>query len=168
MLDDVARALRSGASVSQALETAATRQCAAQPLLEPVAQIVRRGGTTVQALERWRTEWPDPGVRLAVAALSLSVTAGGGPARAVEQVAATVRERLALEAEMRALAAPARTSAAVLVAAPLLFMLLAVGVDPKVGSFLFATPGGWACLAGAVTLDLGGLLWSVRLLEGVT
>jgi tight adherence protein B len=168
VLDDIARSLRSGASVSQAIIAAAARPGPGSRQLAGAVEVIERGATTADALARWLHDWPDPGVRLAVAALTLSLTSGGGPARAVEQVAATVRERLALDAEVRALAAPARTSAIVLLVAPLAFMLLAVTVDRRVGAFLFATPGGWMCLALAAGLDLGGAAWSRRLVGAVS
>jgi len=47
-------------------------------------------------------------------------------------------------------------------------MLLTVTVDGRVASFLFATPGGWACLAAAVLLDLAGAAWSRRLVGAVS
>ena len=81
------------------------------------------------ALDGWAERRPLPSVRLGVAALALAAETGGASARAVDGVAETIRGRLAVGAEVRALSAQARLSALVIVLAPLAFSALAVASD---------------------------------------
>ena len=76
--------------------------------LGAVAVDAERGGSLVDALERWGAVRQQPGARLAVAALALVAETGGAPARTLDAVAATLRERGAIEREVRALATQAR------------------------------------------------------------
>ena len=80
-------------------------------------------------LDEWSAAHDDPGTRLAATALVLATVVGSTPARAVDGVAATLRERLDLAAERRALAVQARTSALVLSVAPVGFAALLVVGD---------------------------------------
>lgn len=163
-VDAVARALRSGASLRQALAEAAA--ATPGPLgadLSSVARATDRGATVVAALEGWAEHQPTPGVRLVVSALCLGAETGGAPARAVDGVAATLRQRLAARAEARALATQARVSAAVLAAAPVAFTAVVSVADARTSSFLFRTGAGLVCLAGGLTLDAVGAVWMARL-----
>ena len=83
-------------------------------------------------------------------------------ARAVDRVAATLRERRELRAEVRALATQARASAGVLAVAPLAFAALVSTIEPGVVGFLVTTPVGLACLAVGLGLDGLGALWMAR------
>ncbi|MDP9404348.1 MAG: type II secretion system F family protein [Actinomycetota bacterium] len=163
-VDAITRALRSGASLRQALAEAAT--ATPGPLgaeLASVARATDRGASVVAALEAWGQRQPAAGVRLLVSALCLGAETGGALARAVDGVAATLRQRLAARTEARALATQARASAAVLAAAPLAFTAIASVADARTSAFLFRTPAGVLCLAGGLALDAAGALWMARL-----
>lgn len=163
-LEAVARSLRSGASLRQAMSEAAL----ATPgrlgrELDEVARQVAHGATLVAALEALAVRRPLPSVRLAVAALCLGVETGGAQAKAVDGVATTLRDRLAVAAEVRALSSQARISGLVIGVAPLAFGAFAVTTDPRTGQFLFHTPVGVTLLATGLFLDAVGWLWMQRL-----
>jgi tight adherence protein B len=162
-LDAVGRALRSGAGLHQAIAEAAT--AVGGTLGAELARVsaVAKAVGVVAALEEWSQRRPLPGVRLAVAALCLGVETGGAQARAVDGVAATLRQRLATAAEARALASQARASAAVIGVAPVGFCALASATDPRVSAFLFRSAAGLAVLAVGLLLDGLGAIWMVRL-----
>ncbi|MCA1692331.1 MAG: type II secretion system F family protein [Actinobacteria bacterium] len=163
-LEAMARSLRSGASLRQAVaEAGSVTPGRLGRELALVGRQVEEGATLVAALEALAGRHPAPGVRLAVTALCLSVETGGGQARAVDGVAATVRDRLAVAAEVRALASQARISAVVIGLAPLAFGAFAIATDPQTGRFLFHTPAGLALLAVGCALDGLGWLWMQRL-----
>ncbi len=162
-LETIARHLRAGAGLRQAIEGAADGSGPAALDLQRVAADVEHGRPLREALEDWARRRPRPGVRLAVTALLLGAATGGAQARAIDGVAATLRTRLAVGAEVQALATQARTSALVLVAAPVVFAVLAAVSDPRTASFLFATPLGLACLGAGALLDLAGGVWMARL-----
>jgi tight adherence protein B len=102
---------------------------------------------------------------LAVTALALGGKAGGEVARALDRVAATLRERRELRAEVRALATQARASAGVLIVAPLAFAALVSTIEPAVAGFLLASPLGLACLAVGLALDGLGALWMAHIVD---
>ena len=163
-VEAVAAALRSGASLRQAVAAAA--RATPGPLgddLRAVAAAVERGAGVVPALEGWADRRPLPGVRLVVGALCLGVETGGATAQAVDGVAVTLRQRLAAQAEARALATQARVSAGVIAAAPLAFGLLSTATDRRASAFLLGTPAGLGLLAAGLALDAAGALWMARL-----
>lgn len=162
-LEAVARSLRSGATLGRAVGEAGT--AVPGPIGADLLDVARAAEATgvVDALEAWARRRPLPGVRLAVAALCLGAETGGAQARAVDGVAATLRQRLGTAAEARALASQARASAAVIAVAPLVFCALASATDPRVGAFLVRSGAGLAVLAVGLTLDVVGALWMARL-----
>lgn len=162
VLEAVARSLRSGASLHQAVQEAATAPGLLGHDLRAVTGEVAAGVPLATALEGWGRRRPLPGVRLTVSALALGVETGGAHARALDGVAATVRARAAVAGEVRALSAQARLSALVIVLAPLGFAALAAATDERTAGFL-TTPLGLACLAGGLTLDAVAGLWMHRL-----
>jgi len=163
-LEAVARGLRSGASLQQAVaEAAAGTPGALGKELQLAAASTERGTPLVQALEDWGERCPRPGVRLAVAALCLGAETGGAQARAVDGVAATLRERLAVAGEVKALTSQTRASMLVIAAAPVVFCVFASATDPRTSTFLFRSPAGLVCLAAGISLDIVGGLWMRRL-----
>ncbi|MCP5028774.1 MAG: hypothetical protein GY929_21075 [Actinomycetia bacterium] len=164
LIDDLGRASRAGFSIGSALQTIS----APVPLaadLGLIAAELQRGLSTRQALDRWRQRRPLPSVVLVCTALTLAEGAGGSRSRALAAVSDTLRERRELAAEVRALASQGRASAAVLVIAPVLFAVAGSALDDRLAQFLFASPGGWACLAGGVGLDGVGAFWMARLVK---
>jgi tight adherence protein B len=163
-LDRLAAALRTGSSLTTALdEVGRALEAPLGPELATLAGEASHGRPLRQVLDGWSAGHDDPGTRLAAAALVLATVVGSAPARAIDGVAATVRERLDLTAERRALAAQARISALVLSVAPVAFAALLLMADTAAAQFLVGTPAGWACLAAGVGLDATGAWWMARL-----
>ena len=165
-LEAVARSLRSGAALGHALAEAADAS------LDPLGAELRRvtaeaaaGVSLAVALEGLAERQPSAAVRLAVAAMALGVDTGGAQARAIDGVAATLRDRLAVEADVRALSSQARASAVVIGVAPAVFGGLAAVSDRQTAAFLFRTPLGLACLAGGLGLDALSWMWMRRLMR---
>jgi tight adherence protein B len=166
-LERVAAALRSGSSLPGALDEAG--QGLPDPLgaeLTGLAGATRRGQPIAAALDDWAAARGDAATRAAATVLVVASTAGAAPARAVDGVAATLRERARLAAERRALAAQARWSSLVLSATPLVVAVLLGLTGSAAGRFLFRTPAGWACLAGGVAIDALGAWWTASLTRG--
>lgn len=166
-LERMAAALRTGSSLPQALAEAARGTAA--PLgaeLDGLATLAARGQPVLAVLDGWTVQHPDPGTRLSAVALALATGVGAAPARALDGVAATLRERLELAGERHALATQARASAVVLSAAPPVFAGLLTLSDPEASRFLLRSPAGWTCIALGVGLDLAGAVWMARLTRG--
>lgn len=163
-VEAVARSLRTGASLRQALAEAA--RATPGPVgadLAGVAAAVERGSGVVPALEAWAERRPLPSVCLVVAAVCLGAEAGGARAEAIDGVAASLRRRQAAAREVRALAAQARASALVIAVAPLAFCALASATDARTSAFLLGTPAGLLLLTAGLALDAAGALWMARL-----
>ena len=167
VLERMASSLRAGRSLGGALAEVAA--AAPPPLgleLAAAADALRHGASLDQAIAAWLdAAGPSREVALAATAIGLGGRAGGEVARALDRVAATLRERRELHAEVRALATQARASAGVLVTAPLVFALLASTIEPGVAGFLLATPLGLLCLVAGLALDGLGALWMARIVE---
>jgi tight adherence protein B len=160
VLDALARSLRSGASLRQAIvEVAATTGGRLGEDLARVAHELAEGVGLGDALDGWRARRPLPGVRLASTALALGADTGGASARAIDGLAQTLRTNIAVAGEVRALSSQARLSALVIACAPIGFTALATSADPRTAQFLFRTPGGLLCLVAGLGLDAVGGLW---------
>lgn len=167
-LDSIARSTRSGRSVVQALADLDTPGASPADLrFAAVAVRVERGASLPSALGELAESCPAPGIRLAATALIVGSQTGAAPARAVEGVAATLRDRMALDRELSAQASQARASVAVLIFAPLVFGLFAMATDPRVGEFLLGSPLGWICLGLGLSLDALGAWWMRRIMASV-
>ena len=115
------------------------------------------------ALQTWWERQPVEGLRMAVAALTLGIDAGGAHGRALDGVAESLRERLAVDRELAALSSQARASAGVMAAAPVLFAGFTLSADPRTARFLLGTPAGLACLSAGLLLDGIAAWWMLRL-----
>lgn len=163
-LERIAAALRSGSSTSQAVAEAG--RSVADPLgaeLAAMARAMRHGRSLVATVDAWAAGRKDHGTRLVATALVLASTIGAAPGRALDGVAATLRERLELGDERHALATQARISALVLSVAPIAFAGLLAMSDPAIAHFLFATTAGWFCLVVGGGLDALGAIWMSHL-----
>lgn len=164
VLEGVAGRLRAGASLPEALADAADEPSGSALLDADLGDLRRRiahGQPFADAVEGWAERRPAPGVGLVAAALVLGAEAGGARARAIDGVAATLRDRRAVAAEVDALSTQARASALVMMGAPVVFAALGLLSDPEVARFLLATPAGLACLVLGLGLDALAGWWMV-------
>jgi tight adherence protein B len=169
VLENVARAVRSGSSLRHACAEAAS--VAVEPLRRELATVVEqaeRGRPLATAFADWSRHHASPDVRLTGAALALVASAGGATARAIDGAAATVRERRAVAGEVRAQSAQARLSALVIGLLPVAFLAWALATDGRTAAFLVADPVGWVCLLAGIVLEALGALWMRRILRGAS
>ncbi|MCY3910486.1 MAG: type II secretion system F family protein [bacterium] len=165
-LEAIARGLRTGLQLGPAaVEAASSTPSPLYHEVAPLAAELQRGIRSADVFERWASRRPDSGVSLAAAAIAFAATAGGARARAIDGVAATLRDRAALELEVRSLTSQARVSAMMIAALPAGFMLLSAGVGDVGASFLFTTPLGLAVLIIGLGLDVIGALWMRRIVN---
>ena len=166
LLEHVARGMRSGSSLRRACADAVTAGGPAGRGLGIAVAQAERGRALPSAFAAWAAASVVPEERLAAGALTLAAAAGGPQARAVDGVAATLRERRAVAGEIRAQSAQARLSAVIIGVLPAIFLTWVVVTDRRTAVFLIAGPAGWACLLGGLGLELGGALWMRHLLHG--
>jgi tight adherence protein B len=96
--------------------------------------------------------------RFFATALSLQATTGGAVSETLENLAEVIRKRVGLRARAIALASEARTSAAILIALPLVTMAALALTSPDYLSELLYTEPGQRILGLAAGMILGGLL----------
>ena len=165
-LEAIARGLRTGLQLGPATVEAASST--PPPLgheVAPLAAELHRGMRSADVFDRWAHRRPGSGAGLAAAAMAFAATAGGARARAIDGVAATLRDRSALELEVRSLTSQARASAMMIAALPLGFILLSAGVGGSSAGFLFTTRLGLVILACGLGLDVIGGLWMRRIVN---
>ena len=165
-LEAIARGLRTGLQLGPAaVEAASSTPPPLRHEVAPLAAELRRGVRSADVFDRWARRRPGSGAGLAAAAMAFAATAGGARARAIDGVAATLRDRAALELEVRSLTSQARVSAMMIAALPLGFMVLSAGAGDHAAGFLFTTRLGLAILACGLGLDAIGALWMRRIVN---
>lgn len=162
-LELTARALRSGASVLTALESAAAEL--PETGLRHVVRRVRGGLSLSEALDDWVAG--ASARQTAAALLVLGHTSGAAMAASLDRAAASLRQRQALDDEIRALTAQTRTSGVVVAAAPAGFAVIVTLIDRGALSGLVSTPAGLVSLALGLVLEGLGLWWMARLCRSV-
>lgn len=158
LVDALAAELAAGRSLAQAIDRVPQGIGAVGADLR-TARARHRGAPTQTLLDTWAEDRPESGPDLVADALALAGSSGGSQVRALQGVAATLREHRALDREVAALGSQAQASATVLVVTPVLFAVLVGVMDRDIGHFMVATAPGWACLTSGLALDLAGAWW---------
>ena len=162
----LAAAVRSGASLAQAIRYAANE--AAPPIKDELARVVTDLDTGValdDALAAWADLRRSADTDLLVGALELHRRSGGDLPAVLDQVVATIRDRVSIAREVRSLTAQARLSAWILGLLPIgFFGFLWVTSRQDIQGAL-STPAGLTCVVLGLALEGGAFLWIRSLLE---
>ncbi len=162
-IDGATRVVRAGGSLRHALVSGVAALPAPGPELARLHDDLLASAPLDEALGRFEAGHPSPSAQLAARSISLAGETGGRPAHLLESIGFTVRERLECDREARALSTQARSSAVVIMVAPVGFAAVAAGADGRVAGFLFGTFTGFACIAGGLALEAVGCWWMARL-----
>lgn len=158
-LERVASELRSGGSVATAIGAVATGEGLLASDMARVDVRVRLGASLAQALGAWTKERAVPGVDATAGALAMCSAVGGRSADALDGLATSLRDRLGVAAEARALSAQARMSALVVGGAPVAYIAWSALVDPHALHVLTGTAFGRACVLIGLVLEGLGAWW---------
>jgi tight adherence protein B len=158
-LERVGAELRAGGTVATALASIARSDNPLAPDLMRLDTRVLLGASLPNALEAWARERPIGGIEATAGALALSTTVGGRAADALEALGSSLRDRLAVAAEARALSAQARYSAWVIGVAPIGYLVANAVIDPRSIHTLVGTNAGRVCAIGGVVLEGLGAGW---------
>jgi tight adherence protein B len=162
-LERVASELRAGGTIATALDTAADSD---GPLVADLGRVRSRvllGASLEASLHAWPEERPIPGVDAAAGALALCSVTGGGSATSLDGLASSLRERLGVVAEARALSSQARMSALVIGLAPVCYLACSAVIDPASAHLLLGTGPGRLCAVVGLGLEVVGALWMRRI-----
>jgi tight adherence protein B len=159
LLERLAAELRAGGTVATGLATVAAGDTALAPDITRVETRVQLGASLGHALQEWASERKAAGVDATAGALALTASVGGRASDALDALASSLRARLAVVAEARALSAQARYSAWVIGVAPLAYMGASAVIDPRSIHALVGTNLGRLCAVAGIVLEVLGAVW---------
>lgn len=159
-------ALQSGQSMRQALETAIGE--IGYPMraeLERLRDEVRMGIPLPRAIDQFANRIGTEDATFFATIVGIHLKGGGRLPDGLREVATTIRDRVALRREVRALTAQGRLSGAILVTLPLGFFALLTLVSPRDVAAATRTSAGRTMLAVGLALDGLAVVWIRRLLR---
>lgn len=162
MVELLASSLKSGFGVVQSLDLAAREQ--PEPMASELLRVVREihlGSQTEEALERFARRSGDADLTLVITAVLVQRRVGGDLAEVLLNLAGTIRDRVRMRGEVRALTAQARMSAWVVGVLPLALSAALFVLAPAHISLLATDPTGRLMAALAVMLEVVGF-WMVQ------
>jgi len=162
----IASAMRSGRSLHQAIELAAT------DLDPPLASTFRRladrtglGDPMDESIDAWALDVGGPDARLVAGVLKLHRRTGGSLAASLENLAGTLRDRRASARELGSLTAQARLSATILGLLPIGFFLFLSVIARRDLEAAYETPTGVAAIGFGLALQGAAYIWIRHLLR---
>ncbi len=165
-LDLVARAVRAGESVDQAITLAGQRTPA--PLgveLRRTASQMHMGLGLAEATRSLARRVPSVEMKILSTTLSVHRTSGGNLALTLERMAGVIRDRLNYRRQLKATTAAGRFSTILVASAgPLLFAYMFI-FNSEYSRRLIEQPMGQMMLAVAVALEIIGLVWVISMLR---
>jgi len=159
-------AVRSGMSVPQAVAYAMRE--AEEPVADDLARLVADvefGVPLGVAVDAWAERTGSEDAQLVAGALDLHRRSGGDLPAVLDQVAATIRERVAVGRETRALTAQARLSGWILGVLPVGFFCFLWITSRRDIQAALSTPAGLASVLTGVVLEVGAFFWIRSLLR---
>jgi tight adherence protein B len=162
----VAQAVRSGLSISRAIEAAALdAEAPMLPLLDGVLAEQRLGVPLDSALSGLAHSIGTDDARLLVLILVTHSKSGGNIAIALQEVAATIRHRVEARRELRALTAQGRISGAILGSLPIGFFILMAAMGGHELGTVYRSGAGMVMVLVGLGLESLAYLWIRRLLR---
>jgi len=166
LVEAAALAVRTGLSIGRAIEFAAAE--AADPIAPLVQEVVRRqrlGSSFEDALDHFgETLGTDDG-RLFVLVVGIHGRSGGDLAGALDDVTATIRRRIAVRRELRALSAQGRISGAVLGSLPIAFFLVLAGTSHRELAPVYRSAAGIGMVGAGMAMQGLAYVWIRRILR---
>jgi tight adherence protein B len=161
-----AQAVRSGLSVAQSLDFAVGES--ENPLRELLGKALVRQALGVpleEALRGFGDEIDTDDIRLLVLVVGIHARSGGDLGGALDEVARTIRHRIAVRRELRALSAQGRVSGAILGSLPIAFFLVLSITSRRDLDPVLRSPAGMAMVGVGLLLQGLAFLWIRRLLR---
>ena len=165
-LEQIGSELRAGGTVMTAITSIAAGSGFLAADAARIETRVRLGAGLSDALRSWARERRAVGVEVAAGALALSAAVGGPAADALDGLASSLRARLSVIAEARALSAQARYSAWVIAVAPIGYLVITAAVDSRSVHVLVGTAAGRMCVVLGIGLELLGAIWMRAIVRG--
>ena len=159
-------ALRSGLSVSQALEYAGSElPFPTRELFERFLEQRRLGVPFEPALSEFGAALGTDDAQLFVLVMGVHARSGGDLAGALDEVATTIRHRVAVRRELRAASTQGRVSGAILGALPIAFFLVLAATSHRQLGPVYRSAPGVAMVGGGLAMEGLAYVWIRRLLR---
>lgn len=156
----LANTLRSGFALTQALESVAKEF--APPLSVEFGRVVREvalGLALKDALDNLVRRNPILDLEMVVTAININHEVGGNLSEVLDQIASTIRDRVRIASEVRAITSMQRMSARVLMLLPVGLILVISGINFSYVALLWQSTCGLAMLGlGVIMLAIGYLV----------
>ena len=164
--ESTAMAVRSGFSITQALEFAADE--ASDPMSTVLGRYIKEqdlGASFEEVLRGFADELDSQDSHLFHLVVTIHARSGGNLAGALDEVAATIRHRIAVRRELRALSAQGRISGSILGALPIAFFLVLAATSHHDLALVYRSPAGIAMISSGLLMEGLAFLWIRRLLR---
>ncbi|HCS53301.1 type II secretion system F family protein [Rubinisphaera sp.] len=165
MIDELARAARTGRSLDQCLEMVAEDTPA--PLGDEMDHCVRKlqmGVTMNEALYELPERTGVNGLRILATALSVHQQTGGDLVRVLERLSKTLRDRSLFLGRLRAITAGSRATAILMIILPPAILAFFIFRDPNYLSRLMNSDWGFFITVTGIVLEIVGAIWIWRIL----
>lgn len=166
MLTMTSNSLKAGYSFLQALELISKEMPA--PISEEFARLIKEiqlGVTTEAALQNLSSRMKNDDLDLIITAVLIQRQIGGNLAHILDSIAETIRERIRIQREIKALTAQGRMSGHIFRVMPVGLGLLVYIINPKYMSIIFTSPLGWGMLAFAFVGQIIGSILINRIVK---
>jgi len=166
MIDELARAARTGRSLDQCLEMVAADTPA--PLGNEMERSVRKlqmGVTMNEALYELPERTGVNGLRILATALSVHQQTGGDLVHVLERLARTLRDRGMFLGRLRAITAGSRATALLMILLPPAILVFFIFRDPNYLASLMASDWGRFITIAGVVLEIVGAIWILKILN---
>lgn len=163
----LARSLRSGLALPSALhETASYLPAPLAGLFDRLSTALSLGESTTAALQRVADDARVTEFDLLVAVIATNMRSGGNLPAMLDRLAASIRDRNQFRGYFRSVTALSRISGFFLaLAGPIVVLLYLAFQRDLFMKFVYSPNGQWV-IAGAVLLEIIGLVWLLWLLRG--
>ncbi|MCA8988741.1 MAG: type II secretion system F family protein [Planctomycetaceae bacterium] len=165
MIDELARAARTGRSLDQCLELVSEDTPA--PLGDEMTNSVRKlqmGVTMNEALYDLPERTGVNGLRILATALSVHQQTGGDLVRVLERLAKTLRDRSMFLGRLRAITAGSRATAILMILLPPAILTFFIFRDPTYLNRLMASSWGSFITIAGIVLEIIGAIWIWKIL----
>lgn len=151
--------IRAGYSALQAME--AVSQEMGPPTSEEFQRVVREvqlGLSIEEALQNLHRRVPSDDLDLMITAMNVQREVGGNLAEVLDSISFTIRERIRILGEIRALTAQGRYSGYLVSALPVFVSVVIFFINPEFTGQLIETTCGWIMIGVAVLLEVMGFI----------
>jgi tight adherence protein B len=151
--------IRAGYSILQAME-AVSREMG-PPIAAEFERVVREqqlGLSLERALDNLLRRVPSGDLDLMITAINVQREVGGNLAEVLDSISHTIRERVRIKGDIRALTAYGRGAGNLLSAMPVIITIVIYLINPEFMSQLFVHPCGWVMIGVAIVGIVAGYL----------